>query len=154
MPSLGEDGPLFRSHLYVEEMKKNDPVRPNLKMKERLQKLIFLWLILSITFSKTLVYFSILDYFFFFLAKFPCIIQSSCGLRPHWRGGKGSCAKKDYGERKTWVLTQQKQMQSHQPYYSPQYGGNTTDPLLPECFSLVNGNRSQSAAKLLWAYVG
>ena len=82
MPPLGEDGPLFGSHLYGEEMKKNDLVRPNLKMKELLQKLIFLWLILSITFSKILVYFSMLNYFFFFLAKVPCVSLSSCGLWP------------------------------------------------------------------------
>lgn len=70
-------------------MKKNGPFRPDLKMKQLLQKLIFLWLILSITFSKTLVYHANTIYLFFSLAKTPCIILSSYGLWPQKRGGKG-----------------------------------------------------------------
>lgn len=39
-----------------EEMKENGPFRPHLKVKQLLEKLLFLLLILSIAFCKALVY--------------------------------------------------------------------------------------------------
>ena len=138
------DSPL-RPHLQKGEMKKW-PFRPYLKVKQLLEKLIFLLLILSITFMKYLVYYA-KKYLFFSSSKSPLYyLILTCSVAPgEWWKSVLPQEEKN-GEKNTSHHHRNNARKTHWYYHPTQCGKHTLGPLLSEKF--FSSDKGTSSNKL------